>query len=175
MMRSQIERAGRGGATIAAIALVCLLSAGLAEAAVAYMAVQPSAISITNDSALNFGSFIVGPSAGTVTVAPDGTRTVSGVIPIATGSFNAASFTVTVSGSGNPHYLITIPAGLTLTGPGGATMSVDTFLSNPAISGIASPPARQDTLAIGATLRINANQQSGAYNGVFPVTVNLGN
>ena len=54
-------------------------------------------------------------------------------------------------------------------------MIVDTFESDPAIEGHAKPPARVETLRVGATLRVGPNQPGGNYSGAYFVTVHLMN
>jgi hypothetical protein len=131
---------------------------------------KPDTVTIVNAAPLTFGS-VAGAAGGTVTIAPDGTRTAAGVFPVG-GSFNAAAFTITVSG-GNPHYMISLPPTATLTSPTGASMVIDTFRSNPAARGSAKPPAYMDTLAVGATLRVAPSQAPGSYSGAFQIVVNL--
>ena len=106
-----------------------------------------------------------------MTIAPDGTRTASGVFPLG-GAFGPASFTVTMT-QGNPHYMITLPATATLMSASGATMTIDTFQSEPATQGRLQPPARTGTLTVGATLRVAPSQQPGSYSGMFQLMVNL--
>ena len=155
-----------------AFAAFGLITAGAASAnQVKATANPPATVTIRTDQGLGFGSIMVGPGGGTVTVAPDGTRTLSGLFGLG-GGFSAASFTVEVSGD-NPHYLITLPPSTVLVGSGGAQMIVDTFQSFPAGSGNANPPARQDTMTVGAMLHVGAAQAAGTYSGVFNVTVNL--
>ncbi|MHB8800743.1 MAG: DUF4402 domain-containing protein [Thermoanaerobaculia bacterium] len=134
---------------------------------------QPAPIAITADRDLAFGSIAPGPAGGSVTVDPTGGRTAAGVVVLG-GGFGAASYTIRIGG-GNPHYTITLPASVSLQGPGAARMTVDTFVSDPSGSGTAKPPQRVDQLAVGATLRVGPNQPSGSYSAPFLVTVNLGN
>lgn len=147
-----------------AVALLLVASAGYGQGQ------GPGSVTITTAAPLSFGS-LTGAGGGSVTIAPDGGRTAAGVFPVG-GTFGPASFTVTMT-QGNPHYMITLPATATLTTSGGATMTVDSFQSNPATQGRAQPPARTDTLTVGATLRVAPSQQPGAYNGMFQLTVNL--
>ena len=131
-------------------------------------------ITIAADRDLAFGSIAPGPAGGSVTIDPAGGRTAAGVVVLGSG-FGAASYTIRISDKGNPHYTITLPTSVTLQGPGAATMTIDTFVSDPAGSGMAKPPDRVDQLAVGATLRVRPNQASGAYSAPFLVMVNLGN
>lgn len=143
-------------------------------AGTAFAAPKPDGIDITRTSSLDFGAVIATPSGGTVTVAPNGSRTFAGVFGFGSTS-SAAVFSVTRIGDGNRHYTIVLPASTTLTGNNGGTMVVDGFLSNPAATGHLKPPARVETLEVGATLRVGQSQVPGSYNGTFLVTVNLVN
>ena len=148
---------------------LALLTARLPAAAQAPAA---ATISLQSDADLAFGSIAPGPSGGSVTVTPLGSRTSTGVVLLG-GSFGVASFTVSISG-GNPHYTITLPNSVTLLGPSGATMTLDGFLSDPSGGGKVDPPQRTGKIAVGGTLRVAANQPSGTYAAPFLVTVNLG-
>ncbi len=129
-------------------------------------------IAITNSSALAFGNIAVSATnPGTVTVAPDGTRTAlnGATLPVVAGTVGAATFTVT--GEGTSSYAITLPAtAVTLTGGGGGTMTVDTFTSTP--SGTGTLAAGTQTVTVGGTLHVGAAQTPGNYTGSFTVTVN---
>lgn len=130
-------------------------------------------IDITGVASLDFGSVIATATGGTVTVAPDGNRTFSGVFGYGGASSSPAVFSVKRLGNGNPNYTIILPASTTLTGNNGGTMVVDGFLSTPSGTGFLKPPSGVETLEVGATLRLGQNQVPGAYNGTFLVTVNL--
>jgi len=141
----------------------------------ALAAPEPDGIDITGVTSLDFGSVIATTTGGTVTVAPNGNTTFSGVFGFGGASSSPAVFSVKRIGKGNPHYTIILPASTTLTGNNGGTMVVDGFLSNPAGTGHLQPPAGVETLEVGATLRVGQNQAPGSYNGTFLVTVNLVN
>ncbi len=129
-------------------------------------------ITIQNTAGLNFGSLAVGGSAGTAVISPAGVRTVTGGVVGLGSAYGAASFTVTIS-SGSATYFLSLPTGnTTLTGPGGATMTASTFTSNPSglIQQVPSVPGSQ-TVTVGATLNVAANQTPGSYAGTFTVTV----
>lgn len=130
---------------------------------------------------LAFGRIIPGTAAGTVVLAPDGTRTATGGARLATGGLvQPAAF----AGKGDYNEIVTIAmtassATLTRVG-GGGTMTIDTFI-------IGSTPTAQLTTAplafriantngmfqfpLGATLRVKANQAAGTYTGTFAVTL----
>jgi hypothetical protein len=89
---------------------------------------------------------------------------------VASGSGSAASFTV--QGDPNLTYSIGLPPDgvVSLEGPAG-TMAINLFQSAPSGAGVLSGIGAQ-TLAVGATLTVGANQAPGAYAGNFTVTVN---
>jgi hypothetical protein len=132
-------------------------------------------ITIANAVDMNFGNVAIqAGTAGTVIIAPAGTRTrTAGVtLPSITGTFTQASFTV--GGEGVYTYAITIPsADYTITDPtSAASMIVNTFTSSPSGTGVLTAGAQ--TLNVGATLNVSAAQAPGVYtndNG-FDVTVN---
>lgn len=128
-------------------------------------------ISITKQADLQFGKFIAGGSGGTVVITPAGSRSATaGVTLYAPGSVQtAAAFNVT--GDGSSTYAITLPADGTITLSDGAsnTMAVSSFTSNP--SGTGTLTAGNQTLDVGATLVVAANQAAGSYTGSFNVSV----
>lgn len=133
-------------------------------------------IAITKATDLNFGSFAADAVvAGTVVVAPDSGRTFTGktsAVSTGAGTVTAAAFNVT--GEGVATYSITLPASAvtisdTATTPN--TMSVATFVSNPAGTGTLTGGAQ--TVNVGATLTVAAGQPAGVYSNTtgLPVTV----
>ena len=133
-------------------------------------AVIVSPISISRTADLSFGNIIADTDGGTVTIAPDATRTLTGLAsPSVTGTITAASFTVT--GLDAATYAITLPATHTISS-GGNDMTVDTFTSTP--DGTGTLTGGTSTVDVGATLNVNANQPAGTYTNAagFTVTVN---
>jgi len=135
--------------------------------------VTPIAITKTVD--MNFGNVAVHPSnPGTVVLATDDSRTATGgvTLPATAGTVSAASFTV--EGEAGYTYSITLPASaLTITRSGGTeTMAVDTWVSNPSLTGTLTGGSQQ--LDVGATLNVGGGQQAGTYVNAsgFTVTVN---
>jgi hypothetical protein len=132
-------------------------------------------ITIANAVDMNFGNLAIeAGTAGTVVIAPAGTRTrTAGVtLPSTTGTFTQASFTV--GGEGVYTYTITLPStNYTITDPvSTATMIVNTFTITP--SGTGTLTAGAQTLNVGATLNVEAAQTPGVYTNAtgFDVTVN---
>lgn len=152
--------------------------------AIAMAAVSPlwsggaSAQTIAAGTDLAFGTFIAGATAGTVVVSTAGARSATGGVVLLTNAQFAqpAAGTMPVSGTGNRTYQITLPASATLSRTGGGSMSVGTFTSNPlpglnGTKGYGQLANGAQTISIGATLSVGANQTAGSYSGTFDVTV----
>ena len=133
-------------------------------------------ITITRTIDMNFGNLYVSTlSGGTVVLAPNSTRTVTGGVglPAVAGTVTAASFTIT--GTTAATYAITLPAGattITHTTLPLNTMTVTTWTSNP--GGTGTLTGGSEILTVGATLNVAAGQVTGTYvSGTpFDVTVN---
>jgi Domain of unknown function (DUF4402) len=128
---------------------------------------------------LDFGKVIRASTAGTVTVAPDGTRTKTGnVILIGTG-FQPARF----AGMGTNNQRVDISLGtasIFVTGPG-APMRVHTFIMGSTPTAILTTTPQRFRInsatgifnfPVGATLDVGANQTPGTYNGTWTITLN---
>lgn len=129
-------------------------------------------IAITKDVDMNFGNLAVNNTAGTVILAPDGTRTATaGVtfLPTNPGTVTAASFSVT--GLVDATYSITLPSGATTLTSGTDNMTVDTWTSTPTPTGTLSGGA--ETLNVGGTLHVGASQPAGVYVSGTPFTVTV--
>jgi Domain of unknown function (DUF4402) len=132
-----------------------------------------SAITIAKVTDMNFGNASVS-SVGTVLLATNGTRTVTGgvTLPSVAGTVSAASFNVT--GQGTSTYSISLPVSAhTITRTSGAeTMTVSGFVSSP--SGTGTLVAGAQTINVGAVLGVAAGQVAGVYTNAtgFNVTVN---
>lgn len=129
-------------------------------------------ISIANTVDMNFGNVAVSASAGTVILAPAGTRSTTGgvTLPATTGTVAAASFTVT--GTPAYTYAITLPSTATTVTSGSDNMTVTAFTSNPSGTGTIGVGGNE-TLLVGATLNVAANQPSGIYVSGTPFTVTV--
>lgn len=128
-------------------------------------------ITITKTADLNFGKFMSGAAGGTVVVSTAGAQSVTGDLTTtaAFGAFAAAA-AFTISGEPTSTYAVTFPAQTPLTGPG-VDMTIGTFTT--ASTGTLNTfGAGAETLSVGATLSVNANQASGIYNGTLDVAVN---
>jgi len=127
-----------------------------------------AALRLTFVRDLNFGSLVPSASAGTVTVTPASARSRTGGVTLVTGAApQSARFTV--QGQRNKSYTIALPASVSIAS-GGNSMSVATFTSNlPSPSTL--PNNGRQTLNVGATVAVAADQPAGTYASTFTVTV----
>jgi spore coat protein U-like protein len=128
---------------------------------------------------LNFGRVIRATTAGTVTIAPDGTRIKTGnVILIGTG-FQPARF----AGMGTNNQRVDISLGsnsIFVTGPGAPMRVRDFVLGSTPTAVLTATPRRFRinsatgifTFPVGATLEVGANQTPGTYSGTWSITLN---
>lgn len=140
-----------------------------ATATVTANIMTPILMSKTTD--MNFGNSAVTAALGTVILATNSTRTVTGGSTAVGGFPTAAAFSVT--GAASTNFAVTLPAGVTtLTGPG-VNMTVDTWVSNPSGTGTFDGVGAA-TVLVGATLHVGGSQTAGTYTQVAPfqVTVN---
>jgi len=130
-------------------------------------------ISIEKKVDLNFGNIVANSTGGTVTIATDNTPTYNKVAaPSIPGTRSAASFEV--KGFAGATYSIGLPTTITLKKDGGTqTMTVNNFVSNPSGTGLL-PSSGSQTINVGATLNVAANQVAGTYKNTtdLKVTVN---
>jgi len=131
--------------------------------------VAPIAIAKTVD--MNFGNVASSAALGTVVMTPAGARSVIGgvTLPATIGTVAAASFTVT--GTAGYTYSITLPGGATTITSGANNMTVNSFTSTPAATGLLTGGTQ--ALTVGATLNVGANQVAGAYLSGTPFTVTV--
>ena len=139
--------------------------------------IQP--IKITKTVDMNFGNVAVSASGGTVVLTPASSRTTTGGVTLpafALGTVTAAAFDI--EGAPNYTYNITVPNTTTVVtnnvGSPAATMDVTTFLSDPTPAGKLDGTNGKQTIHVGATLAVAANQAAGTYlsGNPFTVTVN---
>lgn len=117
---------------------------------------------------LSFGDVFTSPTAGTVILTPAGVRSATGGVTLGSLSPSGAA-TFTVTGGASTTYAITLPTSITLSIPGD-TLTVSPVTSTPSLTGFLDASGNQ-TLAVGGTLNVAANQADGNYTGTFNVTV----
>lgn len=142
------------------------------SATVSATIVQP--ISLLKVRDMNFGNISAGTTGGKVVLDPNeaGTRGATGSITLPSGSSTVSSAKFIVSGMNGSSYTIGLPpAALTLSN-GTNFMTVDNFTSTPSATGTFTPGSQ--TICVGATLNVNANQESGVYQSTenFEINVN---
>ena len=146
---------------VLAACLVSGLGTGIRDAAAVVT-------SVTQKFDLGFGS--VGGDvdlAGTVVISPAGGKSVTGGVGDFGGQVRAAQFTV--QGTADTSYSCTLPGSIQVTS-GGNSATVDTFTTNPGLSGTLPGPQGKVTIKIGATLHVAAGQAAGVYSGTFDLT-----
>lgn len=112
---------------------------------------------------LNFGFISSGETSGVVVLAPTeaGSRTVSGGVSLPSGTGPVKSAKFIVSGSKGNSFSIILPTNPIVLSNGSAFMTLDNFTSSPSGSGTFTSGSQ--TICVGATLNVNANQQPGLY------------
>ncbi|MDX9946547.1 MAG: DUF4402 domain-containing protein [Bacteroidales bacterium] len=159
-----------------AIAVVMLAFAGTVQAQSATATSNAAAViiaplSITNTAGLHFGTIMRSATAGTVSIATDGTRSSLGGVTLSALAPVHSVATFNLEGESGNEVLITLPASTTISN-GTQTMTVDDFVSNPDDANPVTLGGVATVLSVGATLNVAAGQASGAYTGTFDVTVN---
>jgi hypothetical protein len=130
-------------------------------------------ITISKVDNMEFGNIVATATGGTVVLSPDNSRTESGVqLPVATGTVGAATFTVT--GQDGYAYTVTLPSasysittGLTPTATETMTLTAFTSDTTNTLTG------GTQTLNVGATLNVVANQTPGVYTSETPFDVKV--
>jgi len=166
-------------AAAAGMALPGVASADTGTGTVETIVVRP--LSFFNSDGLEFGALIPSAAAGTVTIAPDGTRTSTNVTTVG-GGHHASQFW----GMGTFNQIVNIsmaatPINITRVG-GTQTMQVRTFVigSTPTTQVLTTAPRSFRigsasgiyAFAVGAQLVVGANQAAGDYTGNFVVVLN---
>jgi spore coat protein U-like protein len=164
------------GLQLAVMVLACC-GAGSAIAATATATststvVAPIAIAKTAD--LAFGKFAAAATPGTVTVSPNGARSVTGGVALAGGTPTAAQFNVT----GEPGLTYSIVLGGSTQLTSGANNLPFTSISDVTASAITSGNVASGTLTggaqtifVGGVLTVAASQAPGTYSGTVTATV----
>ena len=167
------------------IACLLIVLAALTSAPAAYAqsadteatAVTIGPMSVVKTSDLNFGNLIAGTTNGTMTIdTRNGNSSVTGGVVQAGGATSRANFII--YGPRNQIVRIRIPSTILINrNGGGANMRIDQMSVGNAnrslgtnVVGRLSRTGVFD-LTVGGRLRVNANQQQGAYSGTFDMTV----
>lgn len=163
---------------LAAVALALSAAAGAMAATInaSSSSTVVTPIAITKAADLAFGSFAAGSTAGTVTVSPDGSRSFGGgALGAGTqgGTITAAQFNVT--GQSGFTYSISVTGTSltsgsdTLTFTPVSALTASNITSGNVTSGTLTAGAQ--TIFVGGTLAVGANQAPGTYSGTVTATV----
>lgn len=171
----------RGLAAIAFIFAAAAATPALAQtntqAEAEAIVLRPLSFFKVND--LDFGSIIASGTAGTVRLAPDGTRTRTGGATLAGNDGEPARF----AGLGTPNRQVNISLGsntIWITGPGTRMRVRDFEIGSTPTAILSTTPTRFSiataignyNFPVGATLEVGANQAPGDYSGTFTITLN---
>jgi hypothetical protein len=127
-------------------------------------------ISVSGSPVLSFGNLTVSGAAGTVVLTPENVRSATGGVRLASGG-GAEPATFTVGGDAGASYTIDFPSSnIPLSGPAPG-VTIGPFTSTPSGTGTLDAITGHQTVKVGGTLNVGANQASGAYSGTFSVTV----
>jgi len=133
-------------------------------------AVPVSAQTLTNNSALTFGSFTAS-GGGTVIVNASGGRSKTGAVVLSNQGAVASPAQFTVTGTAGFVVTFTVPAnGVVTLSDGTHNMAVDFFTTSPTPTGTLSGGGSL-IVGIGATLTVSNSQAPGNYTGNFNLTV----
>ncbi len=125
-----------------------------------------SAITLTEDTAMDFATIVADAAGDTVSLAADDSISATGS---STFSGTAAAGAFSATGSPSAAVTISFSSGDTLTGPGTA-MGIGTFVTDaggsPAFDGTGNL-----AFNVGADLTVGASQAPGAYSGTYTLTV----
>lgn len=130
-------------------------------------------ITITKLTDMSFGNVVSNTTGGTIVLSPASARTQTGIqLPATTGTVAAASFKV--EGQAGYAYSVTLPtAAYEITTGTGADetekMTLTDFISD--TTGIITGGTQ--TLNVGATLNVVANQSAGTYTSATPINVTV--
>mgnify|MGYP001169127445 FL=1 len=125
-----------------------------------------TAISISEDTAMDFATILADAAGDTITLTP-----VGGISAANTSTFSGSPAAGAFSATGDASTAVTISfsSGDVLSGPG-TDMALGTFAhdagGSPAFNGSGNL-----TFNVGAALTVNASQTAGAYSGTYTVTV----
>lgn len=126
-------------------------------------------LTVSSTRPLAFGKFAPGPAAGSITVAPNGTRSTANGVVMLSSTASSAGFQVTDSGGSNRLVIISFPGAGTTLKNGSNRMTLTAFSSDR--GGAAALQGGSLSLSVGATLSVAPNQQRGVYTGSVSLIV----
>jgi len=135
---------------------------------------RPVIVTFNESQPLAFGAFSPGAAGGTVTVAPDGTRSSAGdVVLLSMGYIYTPAMFYVRANPGTVLSLLVSPP-VTLNGSGGGTLTLQVAGSLPASPFVTTLPwPQQTTVLVGGILTIGniASNPPGNYTGNFNITI----
>lgn len=161
-MKTQMLKAVIAGAAIAALGLGTTAVQAATASATARAKILRQ-VTITNTTALQFGTIVTGTAASTVVISSAGTRA-CGTGLVCSGASSAAGFNVT--GTSGQVVAVSVPSTVTLTTTAGDSMTASLAASASTVT-LAS---NAGSFSVGGTLAVGANQADGDYEGTFVAT-----
>lgn len=156
-------------ASIVSAAIFGASAANAANATATARAKIVRAVTITNSTALDFGT-IARPDSGTsnidVSAASAAART-CGSGALCYGTFSAADFAL--GASAGETLTVTVPASVSLTGPSGSTALVVTLSKSFSGTTVAMGTATSQTVYVGGSLAVPSTATEGTYSNTFNV------
>lgn len=131
--------------------------------------ITPSITVSLGATSMVFGNMTAGQFGGTVVMNTDGLRVATGSVELNSSSVSSPA-TFSVSGTPNSGYSVVLPTSVTLSDGGANSMIVTNLRSIPDTSGQLSSNGVQ-SVTIGGTLNIGANQGFGNYSGSMAVVI----
>lgn len=160
----------------AAIAMIAFTSNAVAQSTASATASTTASvitpITIVNAGDMNFGNLVATVAGGSIVLTPAGARTGDAAILLgADGTVTAAHFTVT--GEVGYAYTITLPTTFTVLHTDAlTTMTVSPFTSDPS-GATGSLATGTETVNVGATIEMVANQKAGVYTNAADLAVTV--
>ncbi|KPJ93401.1 MAG: hypothetical protein AMJ55_08050 [Gammaproteobacteria bacterium SG8_15] len=155
---------------LAIMTLLFMPVSGFAASAVSTINVSVThSLSITNVSALEFGSISVSSTAGTVVIGTDGMRFSTGGVTInPSGNYTPAKFYI--EGKPNANFSIKLPNTVELRDGYGNTITVDHF--NASVESGTLDARGVLEFKVGGQINLDPNQSTGEYSGTMVVELN---
>ena len=160
---------------VLASVLCCITMLSFAQNPTDSLPGDPGAIYVFTTQNLKFGTFTQGGTGGTISIATDGSRSVTGsIIGLNQGN---TYFQAIIDVEAPPGSLISITNGadVVLTGSNGGTVTLHIGNSDPGSPfGTTIPPPGRTQVSIGGTLTVGtpASAPPGNYSGTFSITFN---
>lgn len=171
MMNVKLVKAALAASIISAAAFGAT-AANAATATATGRAEIVRAVTITNTTALDFGT-IARPTTGTATIGVSAAAAAArtcGAGALCFGTFSAADFAI--GASAGETVTVTVPATVSLNGPAGSSALVLTLSRSFAGTSVAMGTATSQTVYVGGSLAVPSTAVEGAYSNTFSVVAN---